>query len=118
MTTAADDSTGCAATLNTATKEAGHVERRGHPETFLRRRSEERSRHRSRYLNDDLLSAGVFETYRSADEYIEALTGLLGDDAPRRQEDSCRRERRCHLLRAGDEGPSQKRRSWWRSGTS
>ena len=30
-----------------------------------------------RYLNDDLLFIGLFKTYRSADEYIAALTGLL-----------------------------------------
>ena len=29
------------------------------------------------FLNDDLLFVGLFETYRSADEYIAALTGLL-----------------------------------------
>jgi hypothetical protein len=29
------------------------------------------------YLNDDLVFVGLFETYRSADEYIAALTGLL-----------------------------------------
>jgi hypothetical protein len=30
------------------------------------------------YLKDDLLFLGIFETYRNADEYIAALTGLLG----------------------------------------
>jgi hypothetical protein len=30
-----------------------------------------------KYLADDLLFIGLFETYRSADEYIAALTGLL-----------------------------------------
>jgi hypothetical protein len=30
-----------------------------------------------RHLNDDLLFKGLFETYRSADAYIAALTGLL-----------------------------------------
>jgi SnoaL-like protein len=30
-----------------------------------------------RYLNDDLVFVGLFETYRSADEYMAALTGLL-----------------------------------------
>jgi hypothetical protein len=30
-----------------------------------------------RYLNDDLVFVGLFETYRSADEYLAALTGLL-----------------------------------------
>jgi hypothetical protein len=29
------------------------------------------------YLADDLVFVGLFETYRSADEYIAALTGLL-----------------------------------------
>jgi len=29
------------------------------------------------YLSDDLLFKGLFETYRSADACIEALTGLL-----------------------------------------
>jgi SnoaL-like domain len=29
------------------------------------------------YLKDDLLFLGLFETYRNADEYIAALTGLL-----------------------------------------
>ncbi len=29
------------------------------------------------YLNDDLLFLGLFETYRSAEEYIAALTKLL-----------------------------------------
>ena len=29
------------------------------------------------YLADDLLFVGLFETYRNADEYIAALTGLL-----------------------------------------
>ncbi len=29
------------------------------------------------YLNDDLVFLGLFETYRSAEEYIAALTGLL-----------------------------------------
>jgi hypothetical protein len=29
------------------------------------------------YLADDLLFIGLFETYRSADAYIRALTGLL-----------------------------------------
>jgi ketosteroid isomerase-like protein len=29
------------------------------------------------YLNDDLVFVGLFETYRSAEEYIAALTGLL-----------------------------------------
>ena len=29
------------------------------------------------YLADDLVFAGLFETYRSADEYLKALTGLL-----------------------------------------
>jgi len=29
------------------------------------------------YLANDLLFIGLFETYRSADEYIAALTGLL-----------------------------------------
>jgi hypothetical protein len=30
-----------------------------------------------RYLADDLVFIGLFETYRSADEYLAALTGLL-----------------------------------------
>jgi len=30
-----------------------------------------------RYLNDDLLFLGLFETYRSAEEYMAALTKLL-----------------------------------------
>jgi hypothetical protein len=30
------------------------------------------------YLKDDLLFLGLFETYRNADEYLTALTGLLG----------------------------------------
>src|SRR5262249_42207750 len=30
-----------------------------------------------RYLSDDLVFVGLFETYRSADEYMAALTGLL-----------------------------------------
>jgi hypothetical protein len=30
-----------------------------------------------RYLSDDLVFVGLFATYRSADEYIAALTGLL-----------------------------------------
>ncbi len=30
-----------------------------------------------KYLADDLLFIGLFETYHSADEYIAALTGLL-----------------------------------------
>jgi hypothetical protein len=30
-----------------------------------------------RYLSDDLLFIGLFETYRSADEYMAALSGLL-----------------------------------------
>jgi SnoaL-like domain len=29
------------------------------------------------YLQDDLVFAGVFDTYRNADDYITALTGLL-----------------------------------------
>jgi len=29
------------------------------------------------YLSDDLLFIGLFETYRSADEYMVALSGLL-----------------------------------------
>jgi quinol monooxygenase YgiN len=29
------------------------------------------------YLADDLVFAGLFETYRSADQYLKALTGLL-----------------------------------------
>jgi ketosteroid isomerase-like protein len=29
------------------------------------------------YLHDDFLFIGLFETYRSADEYLAALTGLL-----------------------------------------
>ena len=29
------------------------------------------------YLNDDFLFIGLFETYRSADEYLTALSGLL-----------------------------------------
>ncbi len=30
-----------------------------------------------RYLHDDLVFVGLFETYRSADQYLSALTGLL-----------------------------------------
>jgi ketosteroid isomerase-like protein len=30
-----------------------------------------------RYLNDDLVFLGLFETYRSADEYLAALSQLL-----------------------------------------
>ena len=30
-----------------------------------------------KYLNDDFLFIGLFETYRSADEYMAALSGLL-----------------------------------------
>jgi SnoaL-like domain len=29
------------------------------------------------YLHDDLVFVGLFETYRSADDYIKAFTGLL-----------------------------------------
>lgn len=29
------------------------------------------------YLADDLVFVGLFETYRSADDYVRALTGLL-----------------------------------------
>ena len=29
------------------------------------------------YLKDDLVFAGVFDTYRNADDYIKALAGLL-----------------------------------------
>lgn len=31
-----------------------------------------------RYLKDDLAFVGLFETYRSADQYLAALKGLLG----------------------------------------
>jgi SnoaL-like domain len=30
-----------------------------------------------RYLHDDVAFAGVFDTFRSADDYVAALTGLL-----------------------------------------
>jgi hypothetical protein len=30
-----------------------------------------------RYLSDDLIFVGLFETYRNADQYLTALTGLL-----------------------------------------
>lgn len=30
------------------------------------------------YLKDDLVFVGLFETYRSADQYLAALKGLLG----------------------------------------
>ena len=30
-----------------------------------------------KYLDKDLLFVGIFQTYRSADEYLAALTGLL-----------------------------------------
>lgn len=31
-----------------------------------------------KYLHDDLVFVGLFETYRSAEQYLAALTGLLG----------------------------------------
>ena len=31
-----------------------------------------------RYLKDDLVFVGLFETYRSAEEYLTALKGLMG----------------------------------------
>lgn len=31
-----------------------------------------------RYLSDDLVFVGLFETYRGPDSYLEALTGLMG----------------------------------------
>ena len=52
--------------------------RRRSPSKLLCRRREERSHGGSRAcLADDMVFEGLFETYRSADEYIKTLAGLL-----------------------------------------